>query len=207
MLYLSVAQAAVEILQDGSSDTESSKNKVSVVYTRWGSHDCPEVEGTKFVYNGVVGATEYNRYGGAANYLCMPNDPEYDLKVSRAGVQAYSPLHGVEYEQPAPNGDKHDLNVPCAVCRVRGRDSKLMIPAKMSCPDKWTLEYQGFLMSGRASDRRTMFECIDRALESVSGSKGNNNGGRLFNVEATCNGIHCPPYYTDRELMCVVCTR
>ena len=82
-----------------------------------------------------------------------------------------------------------------------------MIPAKMYCLKKWTLEYTDYLMSNHIGDKRSMFECVDKGLEGLSGSGKDDSGGDLFNVEATCIGIDCPPYYVDRELMCAVCTR
>ena len=183
------------------------EGKGGAIYTQWGSHNCPDVKGTKLIYQGNAAASYYTHTGGAANHICLPKDPDYDLQLVRAGVQGYSKLHGVEYENPSPNSIQDDDNVPCAVCLAGGRISQLMVPAKMHCPEKWTLEYKGFLMSGRNSYQRTMFECVDTRLEVLSGSEKNDNGGLLYNVEATCNGIACPPYYADRELMCVVCTR
>ena len=49
-----------------------------VVYTRWGNSSCPtsSVE----VYSGVTAGSYYIHSGGGANYLCMPNDPEYTLQ-------------------------------------------------------------------------------------------------------------------------------
>ena len=84
-----------------------------------------------------------------------------------------------------------------------------MILAKLSCPKKWTLEYTGFLMSNPGiGHHRTSFECVDKSLELVKGESINqNNGGVFYNVEATCNGLKCPPYHNHREVMCVVCTR
>lgn len=37
-----------------------------------------------------------------------------------------------------------------------------MIPARRECPEGWTLEYEGYLMSGNseAMSRHT-FECVD----------------------------------------------
>ena len=48
-----------------------------VVYTRWGKTTCPSVSGTTLVYAGRAGGTYYSHKGGAANYLCMPDDPDY----------------------------------------------------------------------------------------------------------------------------------
>ena len=55
-------------------------------------------------------------------------------------------MYGVEYEQPI--GDNDDDDVTCAVCYVSTRETELMLPAKTSCPDTWTREYYGYLMSG-----------------------------------------------------------
>ena len=46
----------------------------------------------------------------------------------------------------------------------------LMVPAKTQCPTNWTLEYDGYLASEHYSrESRTMFECVDKAPESVPG--------------------------------------
>ena len=46
-------------------------------------------------------------------------------------------LYGAEYEvggsrEPSGLGNLHDKDVPCAVCRCRGKSSVLMIPCKHS---------------------------------------------------------------------------
>ena len=48
-----------------------------VVYTRWGKSTCPSVSGTTLVYAGRASGTWYTHKGGAVNYLCMPDDPDY----------------------------------------------------------------------------------------------------------------------------------
>ena len=47
-----------------------------MAYTRWGKNTCPSVSGTTLVYAGRAGGTGYGDKGGAANYLCMPDDPD-----------------------------------------------------------------------------------------------------------------------------------
>ena len=83
----------------------------------------------------------------------------------------------------------------------------LMIPAKTQCPSSWTLEYVGYFMSGYHGHRRTLFACVDKDAESIPGEAGDTNGALFYHVEATCNGILCPPYDTERELTCAVCTK
>ena len=181
-----------------------------VTYIRWGRTTCPQAAGTALVYSGRAAGTHYTHKGGSAENICLPNNPNY--LTSKNGVQGYSPLHGAEYETPSgsqPLGPLNNHNVPCAVCYVSTRAAMLMIPAKTQCPPSWTPEYVGFLMTeyfGNAH-HRSMFNCIDKDAETVPGGTGNEDGAQFYHVEATCNGILCPPYDTERELTCAVCTK
>ena len=123
-----------------------------------------------------------------------------------AGVQGYSSVHGAEYERPVHG--THDGNPPCAVCYVPTRPTVVMIPAKASCPPNWTREYYGYLMSGHNGNHEFMFECVDRAQESLPGTSGHINGAEFYHAEATCgSGLPCPPYNNDKEVNCAVCTK
>ncbi len=181
-----------------------------VVYTRWGKSSCPNTPGTQLLYAGRTGGTFYNQEGGGSNYLCMPEDPEYDSSLQyRPGTQDTARIHGAEYQSPIQG--THDHNVPCAVCFVASRETVLMIPAKSSCPPSWTREYYGYLMTeyrGISSNirGRTMFECVDKDQESIPGSSSNDDGVLFYHVEASCNGLPCPSYNDHQELNCVVCT-
>ena len=183
-------------------------NGGGVVYTRWGRTTCPSTPGTELVYAGRAGGTHYTQKGGGANYLCMPEDPEYS--EYQPGDYATSYMHGAEYETWY-SGPLHDVvnhNVPCAVCYTSARVSVLMLPAKTTCLSDWTLEYSGYLMSGhRTHQGRNIFECMDKEPESVPGGVADTNGVTFGFVEATCNGLPCPPYDTEKELTCAVCTK
>ena len=176
-----------------------------VTYVRWGKSSCPSVTGTELVYAGRTAGTFYNKPGGA-NYLCLPDTPEYTLSYT-PGSQSYSEIHGTEYEQPIAGS--HDHNVPCAVCFVSTRVAVFMLPARTSCPTGWTREYYGYLMSTyqRNDHDRTSFECVDKDQESIPGSQADTNGAVFYHVEANCNGIPCPPYNNYKELNCAVCTK
>ena len=61
----------------------------------------------------------YTHSGGGANYLCLPEQPQYSTYT--AGTQAgRAYLYGAEYQTGgADNGplrSLHKCNVPCAVC-------------------------------------------------------------------------------------------
>ena len=182
-----------------------------VVYTRWGKNSCPNVTGTELVYAGRAGGSWFRRTGGGANYLCMPNDPDY--LAYEPGVQHRSPVYGAEYQPwTGPLSAVHDHNVPCATCYASTRVAVTMIPAKTRCPSSWTLEYSGYLMSAykgdsRYVDYRTMFECVDKNPDSIPGSASDVNGALFHHAEATCTGMPCPPYDPQKELTCTVCTK
>ena len=178
-----------------------------VVYTRWGKSSCPNVTGTILVYAGRAGGTYFAHKGGAANYLCMPDDPDY--LSYQPGVQGYNYVYGAEYE---PGGGPLEAvtqhNVPCAVCYASTRVAVTMIPAKTQCPSTWTLEYFGYLMSEHNTNHyRTMYECVDKNPDSVPGSASSTNGVLFYHVEASCNGMLCSPYDPQKELTCAVCTK
>ena len=64
------------------------------VYTRWGRTICPTGQGTQLLYAGRTSGTHWDHKGGAANHLCLPNDPDY-LQY-QSGVQGYAFITGVE---------------------------------------------------------------------------------------------------------------
>ena len=179
------------------------------VYTRWGKTSCPSDQGTSLVYSGRAGGSYYHHHGGGANLLCLPDDPEYSRYES--GVQGLSPLRGAEYQsnQNQPFGGTHNHNIPCAVCCISIRSKLLVIPAKLTCPTNWTTEYTGYLMAAHGGHRgRTLFECIDDQPESVPGLNTYDGDNALYyHVEATCNSLSCPPYDSEKEVTCVVCTQ
>ena len=179
-----------------------------VTYIRWGRTVCPSEAGNELVYEGIAAGTNAAHKGGSATYLCLPKVPVYSTYVP--GVQGHSPLYGMEYEDPdAIASYLDDDNVPCAVCYASTRSTVLMVPARNSCPStSWTLEYSGYLMTGRYNQQRSSFECVDKDAESIPGSGGTNDiGALIYHVEATCSGIPCPPYDVSKELTCAVCTR
>ena len=54
----------------------------------------------------------------------------------------------------------------------------------------------------------TVFECVDRHPQSVPGSIADRDGALFYHVKVRCNyGIPCPPYDTQKEITCVVCTK
>ena len=183
------------------------------MYTRWGRTICPNTTGTQLLYAGRAAGSWYNEKGGGANYLCLPEQPQYSTYT--AGVQrgrAY--LHGGVYatgSNPADTGPFRSVsnhNVPCAVCYTSTRGTVIMIPAQTTCPSSWTREYYGYLMANWIGYYRTMFECVDYSPQSVTGRTTVTIGMLFYHTEVKCNdGLQCPPYDVQKEVTCVVCTK
>ena len=67
-----------------------------VVFTRWGRTTCPTTNNTEILYKGKAAGSDHWQYGGGANYICLPDEPEflsYTLGIS--DEQSY--IYGAEY--------------------------------------------------------------------------------------------------------------
>eukprot|EP00058_Branchiostoma_floridae_P004813 XP_002590301.1 hypothetical protein BRAFLDRAFT_76554 [Branchiostoma floridae] len=160
---------------------------------------------------GVAGGTDHTQPGGGTNYQCLPTDPQWGRYQD--GVQgAKALMYGAEYELntnfPFGSTSLQDDNVPCAVCYVPTRGSKLMIPARNTCPTGWTQEYHGYLMAEYYNHAGAKeYVCVDEQPEVIQGGHANHNGALFYPVEARCGSLPCPHYVEGRELTCVVCTK
>ncbi|XP_065187805.1 uncharacterized protein LOC135818374 [Sycon ciliatum] len=179
-----------------------------VSYTRWGKEMCNETAGASLVYTGFMAGSHFTHDGGAAEYLCLPEEPQYgDFKP---GEQSGNLVYVTELETThtfEPFTGLHNHNPLCAVCQADSRVSHIMIPARNTCPSGWTLEYHGYLMAQEHSQRRTKNVCVD-VDPDVKGTSVSLNGALLYFTEVTCQSeMPCPPYDQQKELTCAVCTR
>jgi len=101
-----------------------------------------------------------------------------------------------------------DKPAPCAVCYVAGRSTILMVPARTQCPDGWTTEYTGYLVSeaNYLDRKRTNYICWDEAPEVETGGL-NQAQSHVYPVEVKCGTLPCLDYISGRELTCVVCSK
>ena len=161
------------------------------------------------MYSGRAGGSLFSAQGGAAEKICLPDDPDYI--PATAGVTARYPsrVYGAEYEffvGPLENATEH--NAPCAICFVPARASVIMIPAKTVCPSSWTREYYGYLTTNYDGHRRSSYTCLDNSPEGIPGTETSTTATAFFYYTiTTCNGLSCPPYENNRILSCVVCTK
>ena len=175
-------------------------------YTRWGLSTCSSIPGTTRVYDGIAAGTRHGQRGGGANLLCLPLNPVYSS--FKSGTQDQSSIGPVEFHPDAPlGGVSWEHNAYCAVCKTT-RPTTIMIPATTNCPSGWTREYQGYLMAAKQDQYRGTFVCVDSSAQPYPSSSGDTSAAHdLFNVEAYCDIIPCPPYNRDKELTCVVCSQ
>ncbi|XP_071964545.1 uncharacterized protein [Antedon mediterranea] len=188
-------------------------NGGGTMYTRWGRTTCPTLEtGAQLVYDGIIASGYFSHVGGGGNYLCLPNNPEWGNHQD--GIQSKAYIYGAEYELTAGNSPfstdnaevLHDQDATCAVCYVPSRNVKMMLPARRTCPENWTREYHGYIVSSHYQHQRSEYICVDEAPEARPGSYVNTEGVRLNPVEAQCGSLPCLPYVDGRELTCVTCT-
>ena len=121
-------------------------------------------------------------------------------------------LYGAEYRgdgSPKLSGlDTLSLkDIPCAVCRRRGKSYVLMIPGKQTCYRGWNAEYTGFLVTAHKSHPHTTdYVCADIDAEPIDNDTSNKEGALFYGVRSTCGSLRCPPYRNHAQMLCVVCT-
>nr|CAB3262724.1 uncharacterized protein LOC100182309 [Phallusia mammillata] len=188
-------------------------------YIRWGRRDCPSKDGTQLVYEGYAAGAHYSHVGAGSDFLCLHSDPTYTPGRYIDGWQGTAHVHGVEYRDSSARNVFFDLSlieeevlqyqgVPCAVCFVSS-PTKLMIPSRETCPDGWTIEYTGYIMTGGHSDTKhsSSHICVDDTPQAIPATQGNQNGAYLYVAEIGCaHNIPCEPYVSGREITCVVCS-
>ena len=83
-----------------------------VVFTRWGRTTCSTTNDTEILYKGKAPGSHYNQFGGGANYICLPNEPEF-LSYTPGMSDSQSYIYGTEYQtQAGPLSPLKDHNVP-----------------------------------------------------------------------------------------------
>ena len=157
---------------------------------------------------GITGGKYYSHTGSGTNTLCLPHDP--DSPPSDFPTTTFSgnhaALYGAEYQFTYKNVAIDD-DVPCAICKVTPATTTMMVPAKLTCPQNWTLQYHGYLGAGHYADQASEFICIHSDPEYIEGSRQLNGEGLLiYPVQTGCNSLPCPKYKSGRYTPCAVCT-
>ncbi|XP_052678331.1 uncharacterized protein LOC128159315 [Crassostrea angulata] len=153
--------------------------------------------------NGFAGGSWYGHPGAAAEFVCLPRDPDLITKFT----SHYAYMYGSEYDSTEfghHNGD----DLPCSVSRSTEQSSVLMIPGKSSCYGDWSMQYHGYLVAGYYNaSAATQYICLDEHPEALFAGQRDENGKMFYPVKAVCGSLACPPYQDGKFLTCVVCTK
>ena len=95
-------------------------------YHKWALAHCSSC----WISVGQAEGNHFSNKGGGSNYLCLPNDPDNGKPYSYANDVLYGAEYSLGSAKPTGFGNLHHKDVPCAVCRRRGKSSVLMIPGK-----------------------------------------------------------------------------
>ena len=160
---------------------------------------------------GRAAGQQFNQAGGTCSVLCLAMNPKFGTYSDSADTNQY--IYGAEYRIDGVNPFNKNINlhdVPCATCRVETRGSKLILPGRNKCPNGWTLEYDGYLMSAHYGHTgRTQAVCVDKDADGVPGSISDDGGSSMlwYTIQASCGSLPCGPYVQGREITCAVCTK
>lgn len=192
------------------SQLNSRNQPAGSIYTVWGKKACPPVNGTTTIYTGITAGGKYDDLGGAVDTLCLPHNPDMAPTDFPNVGSAVGTIYGSEYQFTYRNYAQDD-DVPCAVCGAKTASAIMMLPAKVTCPDNWVIQYAGFLTSEHVATnwRPSEYLCLHEDSEYLTeGSRQHNMNGRLFYpVKAVCGSLPCPPYHGGQYLTCVVCSQ
>jgi len=165
---------------------------------------------------GYAAGPHYNVGGSGSNFLCVHEDPQWATVID--GHQTHAGcIYGVAYDMPSGSYPFFQTNsggrafrknpAPCAVCDVPGRSRTVMIPARTQCPDGWTKEYAGYVVSQLHGDRkRSSYICLDEAPEIAVGDSSTWQSV-FYPIDVQCGTLPCSVYISGRELTCVVCSK
>lgn len=143
------------------------------------------------------------RYGGPADILCLPNNPELTNKT----IPDYSMIYGAEFEGSGFQSGAINEDIPCTVCRNPRASESIMIPGRKSCYAGWNIEYNGLIASGYSNDKASSYICMDMHPEYIPGGQRDEDGHRIWLIKSKCGSLPCPPYHNDYALYCVVCSK
>ena len=161
-----------------------------------------------YIISGYAGGGKYDERGSAAEYVCLPPDPDFNRTNGGDRGRIYGAGYNSNFFGDIHSGSR---DVPCAVCRTTKTSSVIMIPGKNRCYTDWKTEYYGFLASNdHAWVAAGSYACVDNEIEFTSNDYITDvtQYGKLFlEVVAKCGSLHCPPYKNNVPLACVVCSK
>ncbi|GFQ63775.1 uncharacterized protein TNCT_349931, partial [Trichonephila clavata] len=188
-------------------------------YIRWGQTKCsnPETEPTVV---GVMATSEIIQDGGSSQFLCSPLDPTIvDPTTYFPGypgdieVEDNLKVCPIRYIGELKRFKSMFMKqIACVRCRAGLRTTVLVKAADKTCPsDKWTKEYEGYLMAPGQTSNKGEYVCMDKDMiqpvgEVKFGNPDNSHWPEIQEVAIECGSLPCKPYDANKPIPCVVCT-
>ena len=169
----------------------------TTTYQRIGGDSCNS-PGASTVYVGVT--VGFTTSSGSITYQCMPLNPMYydkeDSKFSHPRDKVY---RGETAKYQTFKATKNDRDAQCALCKIEGRASIEVFPARYQCQEPWIEEYNGYLMSDNI--------CVDFDMATISNTDSPpTNSTPLLRHEVIHSDIGSL-YQNNYVLTCVVCSK
>ncbi len=196
VLALAAAMIGVQMLNTQQTK-QSIEQMKDAMYEVIGAYQCNEsVPGTSTEHVGVVMRFETNINN--MNYQCMPTEGRYinynqnDSYYSNTTV-TYANL--VKYNTFRK---ENNLTSACALCRISGRTTIKILPATNVCPEGWTKQYHGYLMTGGL--------CVHIEMDGQRREDLNEHISYIQH-EVVLQKLGYTNYQDDLVLSCVVCSK
>ena len=158
-----------------------------MVYTIWGQAVCPFQAIT--LQSGNVAQA-----GGKLQCLQGQSQP-LGLSVPLTHTVVLHPLYYTS------TFDNTIQPIPCAVCYVPNRTSKVVNVGTPACPISWSTEYVGALITSHLDQSNTI--CVTRSfLEQEVKWEPEHNLNDISLVESACSSASC----TAGPVSCAMCT-
>ncbi|CAG2243302.1 unnamed protein product [Mytilus edulis] len=137
----------------------------------------------------------YNEEGSAAEYICLPPDPNLGATWSDSH---YGSIYGAEYESDGFGGGLWNDDVPCAVCRSTTAPHTLMIAAKISAM------IDGYAAGGYYNEEGSAADYICLPPDPNLGATwSDSHYGSIYGAEYESNGFGGGLWSDD--VPCAVC--
>ena len=187
-------------LESSQVNLTNQVERAKTTYTHWGRQAC---NSSLTLYSGIMAGPFFSTAGGGSNYQCLPFEPEYSAFVSGSrGNRLHSSELQTDFAALPKFQALYQHTPACSVCEA---SAQLMLPARLSCPDGWTVNYRGYLMC--SIQHRTQYICMDSDPQAVPNTQRNVNGATLHFVETGDTTDIPSSYDTNKEVTCTVCTK
>ncbi len=198
LVFLGILISTIALAKSSIQFSESQKNQVvrRTTYERIGNTDCPNIPGTSTLYIGVT--IGYKTSTGYTGFQCMPTYA--NIKYYPSNESTYNSTEQIYYGNITEYKTftrSNNLYAACAVCKVKGRGSTVVLPGTYECLDpSWTKEYDGYLMTGNT--------CVDKEMEGLPPTTDPKEEPTLRHEVVTADiNIY---YQNQQVLSCVVCS-